>query len=71
LARALMISFPDKTGSFSDNDRYQLAAFLLRFRLVFLKDKFKGFLQIRQSLFLGLALADGLRQLDASSRIVA
>ena len=71
MAKALMISLPDRMGSFSDNDGYQLAAFLLSFRLVFLKDKFKGFLQIRQSLFLGLALADGLRQLDASSRIVA
>ena len=65
-----MISFPDRTGSLSDNDRYQLAALLLGFGLVLFEDKFKGFSQVRDGLFLGLALADGLRQLDASSCIV-
>ena len=65
-----MISFPDKTGSFSDNDGYQLVAFLLGFGLVLCEDEFKGFPQIGDGLFLGLALADGLRQLDASSRII-
>jgi len=70
LARALMISFPDRIGSFLDNDGYQLAAFLLRFGLVLFKDKFKDFSQVRNGLFLGLALADSLRQLHASSCIV-
>jgi hypothetical protein len=70
LARALMISLPDRTGSRSDNDGYQLAAFLLGFGVVLFEDKFKGFSQVRDGLFLGLALADGLRQLDASSCIV-
>ena len=62
-----MISFPDGTGSLSDNDGYQLAAFLLCFGLVLFEDKFQGFLQVLDGLFLGLALADGLRQFDASS----
>jgi hypothetical protein len=65
-----MISFPDRTGSFSDNDGYQLAALLLSFGFVLFEDKFQGFSQVRDGLFLGLALADGLRQLYASSRIV-
>jgi len=65
-----MISFPARIGSFLDNDGYQLAAFLLGFGLVFFEDKSKGFSQVRNGLFLGLALADGLRQLDASSCVV-
>jgi len=66
-----MISFPDRTGSLSDNDGYQLVAFLLGFGLVLFEDKFKGFSQVRDRLFLGLALANDLRQLDTSSCIVA
>jgi hypothetical protein len=65
-----MISFPDRTESFSDNDGYQLAALLLSLEFVLFEDKFQGFSQVRDSLFLGLALADGLRQLYASSCIV-
>ena len=44
---------------------------LLRFRLVVLKDKLKGFSQIREGIFLDLASAYRFRQLAASSRNVA
>ena len=41
-----MISFPDRTWSFSDKDGYQLAAFPLGFGFVLFEDEFKGFPQI-------------------------
>jgi hypothetical protein len=69
LAKTLMISFPDRIGSFLDNDRYQLTAFLLGFGLVLFENKFKGLSQVLDGLFLGLSLADGFRQLDTSGCI--
>jgi len=71
LANASMISFPDKTESFSDNDGYQLVAFLPSLRLVFFKEEFNSLSQISEGFFLGLALTDSFRQLDASGCVVA